>query len=226
MSILPHLGLLILAYIIGAIPFGWLIVRVTTGEDVRNLHSGRTGGTNAMRAAGIWVGLFTAVLDVFKGASTVWISNYFFPDVLWLHVLSPIMAIIGHNYSFFLAHRNGDGKFQFGGGAGGAATLGGALGLWPLSGLIITTLGALIFYFIGYASITTMSIAFLATVIFIIRAYLGLSPWMYVLYGVLAETLVIWALRPNIKRLLAGTERLHGYRARHTSKTANESSGL
>lgn len=222
MNFYQYIGFLILAYLIGALPFGWIIVKITTGEDVRNLHSGRTGGTNAMRAGGVWVGFFTGAFDVLKGATTVWLANFFFPDVIWLHIAAPVMAIVGHNYSIFLARRNETGKINIGGGAGGATTLGGAMGLWPFSAVIVIALGGLIFYFIGYASITTMSIAFLATMIFIIRASMGLSPWVYVLYGLVAEMIVIWALRPNIKRLLAGTERLHGFRARRMKHTASE----
>lgn len=222
MNLFQYIGYLLLAYLIGALPFGWIIVKITTGEDVRNLHSGRTGGTNAMRAGGIWVGFFTGVFDVLKGATSVWLADAFFPGVLWLHILAPILAIIGHNYSIFLTRRNGEGKLIIGGGAGGATTLGGAMGLWSFSAVIIIALGGLIFYFIGYASITTMSIALLATVIFIIRASMGLSPWIYVLYGVIAEIIVVWALRPNIKRLMAGTERLHGFRARRSKRTAGE----
>ena len=179
------------------------------------------GGTNAMRAGGIWVGLFTAILDALKGAVCVWIAQALFPNELWTHVIMPIMAIIGHNYSIFLAKRDGNGKIKIGGGAGGATTFGGAVGLWPFSGVIILVLSGLLFYFVGYASLTTMSIAFVATVILIIRASMGLSPWIYVLYGILAEVIVVWALRPNIKRLINGTERLHGFRAHHPKQTVN-----
>jgi glycerol-3-phosphate acyltransferase PlsY len=88
--------------------------------------------------------------------------------------------------------------------------------------LIILPLGALIYYFIGYASVTTMSVAVLATIIFAVRAMFYHAPWEYVLYGVLAEILLIWALLPNIKRLLAGTERLHGWRAKRQQKKQGE----
>jgi glycerol-3-phosphate acyltransferase PlsY len=79
-----------------------------------------------------------------------------------------------------------------------------------------------IFYGIGYASVTTMSVSFLAGIIFAIRAALGLGPWAYVGYAILAELIVIWALRPNIKRLLKGDERLVGWRARNKIKEDHE----
>jgi glycerol-3-phosphate acyltransferase PlsY len=94
------------------------------------------------------------------------------------------------------------------GGAGGAPTVGGAFGLWAPSIFIIVPLGALVFFTLGIASITTMSVALIAIIIFAIRAWLGLSSWLYVLYGVIAELLLLWALRPNLKKLFSGQERI------------------
>ena len=211
MQILQSILALILAYVIGSIPFGWIIVKLRTGKDVREVESGRTGGTNTMRAAGFWAGFVTAILDILKAACTVWIARGFGLGA-WVETLAPIAAIAGHNYSVFLPEKK-NGRFRLHGGAGGAASVGGALGLWAPSFLIIFPIGFLIFFAVGYASVTTMSVALIAMVIFIVRAILGLSSWVYVWYGVLAELLLIWALRPNIKRLLAGEERLHGWRA-------------
>ncbi|OQX64248.1 MAG: hypothetical protein DRI32_00925 [Chloroflexi bacterium] len=212
MQIFQAILMLFLGYLIGSIPIGLLIVKIQTGKDVRQVASGRTGGTNVMRAAGFWSGLATGILDILKAACTVWISRAFGFGI-WMQVLAPIAAILGHNYSIFLAERK-DGKIHLRGGAGGAASVGGAMGLWAPSILIIFPIGFLIFFAVGYASVTTMSVALIAIVIFAIRAWMGLSPWQYILYGVLAEILLIWALRPNIKRLLAGEERLHGWRTK------------
>ncbi|MFH2103397.1 MAG: glycerol-3-phosphate acyltransferase [Chloroflexota bacterium] len=208
-----HGGILLAAYLIGSVPFGLLVVRLFTGKDIRSVESGRTGGTNAMRAAGWGAGVLTALLDILKAASTVWLAEAF-TGSHWVHVLAPIAAILGHNYSIFLLKRNDAGRWQLRGGAGGAASLGGAIGLWWPSVLIILPLAALIFFGVGYASVTTMSVAFLATVIFAVRAFLGHGSWVDVLYGILALLLLILALRPNIKRLFDGTERLHGWRAK------------
>lgn len=216
MQIFLGIAVIFLSYVIGSIPFGLLVVKLSVGKDVREVESGRTGGTNAMRAAGFWAGLLTAILDILKAASTVWIVRAFqfpFEIGVWLEVLAPIAAILGHNYSIFLPERK-DGKFRLRGGAGGAASVGGALGLWAPSILIVFPVGFIIFFAVGIASVTTMSVALIAMVIFIIRAALGLSPWQYIMFGVLAEILLVWALRPNIKRLLAGEERLHGWRVK------------
>ncbi len=213
MEILIKSGWFFLAYLIGSIPFGYVIIRMKTGQDIREFHSGRTGGTNVMRMTGFWVGITAGFFDMLKGASSVWIARSLFPDAYWIHALSPIATIIGHNYSLLLVNRREDGKLDFGGGAGGSTCLGGSVGMWFPGGVIVFSVGMLIFYFVGYASMTTLSFAFTSVVIFSIRAALGLSPWDYVVYGILAQGLLVWALRPNIKRLKEGTERLHGYRA-------------
>src|SRR5215813_6682518 len=105
-------------YVLGSIPFGLVIVKLKTGKDIRTVESGRTGGTNAARAAGFWAGLLTAVLDILKGAASVWIAQAVDPNNHVLHVLAPIFAILGHNYSLFLLERGENGKLKFRGGAG------------------------------------------------------------------------------------------------------------
>ena len=212
MQIVFDIGIILLAYIFGSIPFGLLIVKLKTGKDIRQVESGRTGGTNAMRAAGFWAGFGTAMLDILKGAVGVWVARWLTPDQTWVHVLAPIAAILGHNYSVFLIERDENGKIvRFRGGAGGAPSVGGAMGLWPGSILIILPLGMLTFFSIGIASITTLAVALFAIIVFAVRASQGLLPWAYVWYGVGAELLLIWALRPNLKKLFEGNERVVKY---------------
>ncbi|MBI5354663.1 MAG: glycerol-3-phosphate acyltransferase [Chloroflexi bacterium] len=227
MQIAFDIGVIVLAYILGSIPFGLLIVKLKTGKDIREVESGRTGGTNAMRAAGFWAGFFTAMLDILKGAGAVWLAQWLSPTHEWVHVAAPIFAIIGHNYSIFLAERGENGKFRMRGGAGGAPSVGGAMGLWPGSILIILPLGALAFFTIGIASITTMAVALFAIIIFAIRASMFGGQWIDVWYGVGAEILLIWALRPNLKKLFEGNERvvkysLHGWLKARREKKAEK----
>lgn len=212
MQILFDLGIILLAYIFGSVPFGLLIVKLKTGKDIRAVESGRTGGTNAMRAAGFWAGFATAMLDILKGAAAVLLAKWLTPDNHWVHVLAPIAAILGHNYSIFLPQRDENGKFiGLTGGAGGAPSVGGAMGIWPASILIILPLGMLTFFTLGIASVTTMAVALFAIIVFAIRASQGLMPWIDVWYGVGAEILLIWALRPNLKKLFEGNERVVKY---------------
>ena len=209
MQVLIDAGILLASYIFGSVPFGLIVVKLMTGKDLRTVASGRTGGTNAMRAAGPWAGVLTAILDIFKAAATVWLAQALTTN-LWVHTLAPIAAVIGHNYSIFLIERRPNGRILLRGGAGGAAAGGGAFGLWPPVAFFLVPLGFLIWYITGYASVTTLSIGLLTILIFGVRAALGLGPWEYCLYGLLAELLMLWALRPNLKRLKEGTERRHG----------------
>ena len=218
MNILTYISVLILAYLIGSTPFGLLAVRLSTGKDIREIGSGRTGTTNAMRAAGYPIGVLTLILDIFKGASAVWLARWIAPGITLLEIIAPVLAIAGHNYSIFLIALDQDGKVRLCGGAGGAPALGGAFGLWPPVVLILLPFGLLIFFGVGYASLATMSVPLIAAIVFAIRVWLGASPWMYVLYCLLAEAFLMWALRPNIRRLLKGTERGVGWRARNVKE--------
>lgn len=210
MQLLLDIGLALLGYILGSVPFGWLIVKLRTGKDLRTVESGRTGGTNAMRAAGFWAGIGTAFFDILKGAAAVWIARAAGGSE-WVHWAAPVGAILGHNYSIFMPEWNEQGRFvRLRGGAGGAPALGGALGLWPPSVLIVLPVGIIIFFVLGYASVTTMGVALTVAIVFAVRASMGLSPWSYALFGVLAEVLLMWSLRPNLRKLAAGTERVVG----------------
>jgi glycerol-3-phosphate acyltransferase PlsY len=123
-------------------------------------------------------------------------------------VLTPLAAILGHNYSLFLISREESGKLRFHGGAGGAPALGGAMGLWLPILPIVLAVGAVIWFTIGIASLTTMAIGLVVTVVFAIYSSLGRLEPINIWYGVAAELLLMWALRPNIKKLLAGKERV------------------
>src|SRR5512141_1441255 len=174
MQILIGIGTVIIGYILGSIPFGLLIVKSKTGKDIRQVESGRTGGTNAVRAAGFGAGLLTALLDILKGAASVWLAQTLLPANHIFAVLAPLAAIVGHNYSLFLISRDETGKFHFHGGAGGAPTLGGAMGLWLPIFPIVFAAGALIWFTLGIASLTTMAIGLVVIIVFAVRSSLGL----------------------------------------------------
>ena len=219
---LQSMSSLLAAYLLGSFPSGALIVRMTRGRDIRRWYSGRTGGTNVMRVAGIWAGLATAALDVTKAFLAVRLARWISGGSAWLQVIAGTLAIIGHNYSVFLIERI-DGKLRFQGGAGGAPAFGASIGLWPPVGLIILVVGAILLYGIGYASVATMSVPIITGVVLALRAAAGLNEWTYVLFGLLAEIVVLRALRPNIQRLIAGEERLIGWRARRKLREGNGS---
>ncbi|MGD8634082.1 MAG: glycerol-3-phosphate acyltransferase, partial [Anaerolineales bacterium] len=159
---------------------------------------------------------------VFKATFAVLIGGWISSGNPWVEALAGAAAVLGHNYSIFLLERK-DGRWILQGGAGGASTWGAFFGLWPLGALVsIPILLGGIYYGIGYASVTTLSVPLLAGILFAWRAALGIGPWAYVLFAVLVEIIVAWALRPNIKRLIRGEERLVGWRAKKDIEKENE----
>lgn len=209
-----QIGILILSYILGSIPFGYILVKTFTGKDVREIESGRTGGTNSMRAAGFSVGLTTSLLDIIKSAGAVWLAQYYYPEAFWFHVLAGFASVFGHNYSIFLISKELNGKIKVGGGAGGTPAIGAIVGLWWPSFFILVPAGYVIVMVIGYASLATLSLPILGSLIFFVRFLNVDGPWEYIFSGLFSEIFIVWALRPNIKRLLNGTERLVGFRSK------------
>lgn len=207
------LAVIVISYLIGAIPVGLFVVKLISGKDVRQVGSGRVGGTNAMRAAGLAAGVLTAALDAGKGILVGYLSELLLPGVTWVKVVGVILAVVGQVYSIFLVRKNAAGKLQLHGGAGGSTTLGGAIALFPMSWAVILPLALFVFVFVGYASVTTISIAFFSLALFVVRTLMGLAPWEFVLYGIVTLCIVLMALQPNLKRLKEGTERMVGLRA-------------
>jgi glycerol-3-phosphate acyltransferase PlsY len=171
-----------------------------------------------MRIAGFWAGLITGIVDIAKGTLAVFLAGILTNDQPWIEVVAGLLAVIGHNYSIFLLEHK-EGKLRLRGGAGGATTMGAAGGLWFPALLIIIPIALFFLFVVGYASVATMSIALSATLIFLWRALSGTGPWAHVLFGVLAEVILLWALRPNILRLIQGEERIVGLRARRTRRS-------
>ncbi len=207
--------IVLIGYILGSIPSGAWIVRIATGRDIRNIGSGRTGGTNAMRAGGSLAGLATGVLDVLKSFLAIQLCRWILPGNFLLEALTGMAAVLGHNYSLFLVEWKDSkiGKIPiFHGGAGGAPTLGAATAFWFPSLFIVLPVGLLVFVFIGYASVTTLVGGLTVFIIFTIRAALGYSSKWYVVFGGVTLFLLAWSLRPNIVRLFSGTERVVGLR--------------
>ena len=214
MDILLSFLAIVLSYLVGSIPFGLIVVKIFTGRDIRFIGSGRIGGTNVMRAAGLLAGGFTATMDVLKGFASKWFVDWLFPDAPPIvRVFAAAFAIWGSIHSIFLIERKENGRLHLRGGAGGATTGGAAMALFANAWQILIPVGILVFIFIGYASVTTISIAATSLLIFAIRAIQGASPWEYILFGVIALGEVLYALRPNLIRLRAGTERMVGLRA-------------
>jgi glycerol-3-phosphate acyltransferase PlsY len=192
------LGALLIGYLLGSVPPGYLICRVFYGVNVREIGSGRTGGTNVMRAAGLPAAIVSGIADILKALLAVLVARWFGGSAL-LQSLSGVAAVLGHNHSIFLG---------FKGGAGTAATVGGATGLWPWNAVVLAPTLLAVGLGSRYASLGSLAVVVLLPIIYVLRAALGVGPWEHIVHGLLTSLLTVWALRPNIRRLLKGEERV------------------
>jgi glycerol-3-phosphate acyltransferase PlsY len=196
-NLLLSVLVILAAYLMGSIPMGLMLVRATTGTDIREIGSGRTGGTNVLRAAGPRTASIVILFDVLKGLLPVLFARAVVGSPI-VEALAGFFAVVGHNYSIFISFR---------GGAGTMTTIGGAFGLWSWGGVIVVVLGALLVIATRQASVGSIAVALLIPVVFALRAWMLDASWAYLVHGLGAAALTLWSLRPNIKRLLEGTER-------------------
>ncbi|MBN2147272.1 MAG: glycerol-3-phosphate acyltransferase [Anaerolineales bacterium] len=204
-------------YLLGALPMGYIVLKVLKRQDITEVGSGRTGGTNAMRAGGIGLGLLTAALDILKGYSATLLAQKLLPGVFWVHILAAAASVLGHNWSLWLYLW----KRRFSAGAGTGPNVGAAMGFWPGVGLIAIPVVLFFVFVVGYASLASLVVALTVVIVFSVRAIWHGQPWEYIIYGVITMAGVIWALRPNIERLIKGTERRVGIFAKHIRSRKN-----
>ena len=186
----------VVAYLIGSIPTGYIVVKSATGQDIRQVGSGSTGATNVKRVMGKKWFFIVLLLDALKGAIPVMIANF----VPYLHSNSGLTAVVaaacvllGHSKSIYLG---------FTGGKSVASGVGTILALSPTVGLSIAVIWAIITYASKYVSLGSIIALALSSVLM----FLFNQPIAYVIYCVIGAIYVIYLHRENIKRLLAGTE--------------------
>jgi len=204
MTILLAVAAIVVAYLLGSLPMGVLAARLVRGVEIRQVGSGRTGATNAYRAAGPWGLALTSAGDLLKGVIAVWLARFlmmFSPSdgwSSWVQTLSGIAAVCGHNWSVFL---------KFKGGAGTVTTIGVLAAMNPYIAIGVTVVGMLALAVARMASIGSITVALLMSVALAVAAALRVTPWAYLAFGISAGVLTILALRPNIKRILTRQER-------------------
>ena len=202
-----------IGYLIGALPMGYLYLLLFKRQDITQIGSGRTGGTNAMRAGGFGLGLLTGLSDIAKGYLAVALAYWLAPDNIWLQVLSGVAAVAGHNWSLWLYWWTG----KLSAGAGTGPNVGAAMFFWPVLFWIEAPLVAFVVLVIGYASLASIAAAVGLILIFTLRYFQLGEPVELIYYGIMTSGLVMWALRSNIQRLLKGEERRVGVFARKKS---------
>lgn len=191
--------ILIIAYVIGSIPFGYLIVRTKEGGDIRQTGSGGTGATNVSRRAGKMAGVLTLLLDAAKGAAAVLMAqNVSGSD--WVKAAAAIAVIVGHIFPVWLGFR---------GGKGVATGVGVFLILAPIALLCAGVVFVSIVFFTRYVSLGSMMAAALIPLLVwlqnvFIEPVADLRPLLAA--AVVGALLIILAHRGNIQRLARGTE--------------------
>lgn len=187
----PEYLIPLLAYLLGSIPFGYLLVQSTEGKDIRSLGSGNIGATNVFRSNRL-SGILTLLLDAGKGYLAVVMAGWLGGSQEW-QAVAALFAIIGHIFTVWL---------RFKGGKGVATGCGAYLALSPLA--VLTTLGlfVLILFTARYISAASMG----ATAFFPFWAYLYGEPAAVLLWAVLGAVLIIAKHHQNIRRLMSGTE--------------------
>ena len=183
------------SYLLGSIPFGYILVKLVRGQDIRQSGSGNIGATNVSRTSPA-LGILTLVLDALKGLAAVAITRAVFPDHPMLTGVAGLSAVIGHIFPVWL---------KFRGGKGVATGLGAFILLAPkaLLAMIALFIGVVLaFRYVSLGSITAVALfPFLA---WLLDGYRN-RPRMLASMA-LAATLIIAKHHENIRRLLAGTE--------------------
>jgi glycerol-3-phosphate acyltransferase PlsY len=209
-SLIVSIIAIVLAYLFGSIPMGYVVARLY-GIDVTASGSGRIGGTNVLRAAGVFAAGLTVLGDILKGLLPI-----YFIAILGNPLTTALAAsatVVGHNYSIFL---------RFRGGVGAGAAIGSLAGIsFPIA-LLTGTCGLIALMISRYASVLSSTIAVSALIVLTISAFLGYTPYAYIVTGVLNLLIMFYALRPNFARLRAGTERRIGKKTENIVRASSQ----
>ena len=188
----------VVAYLLGSIPFGLLIVKAMGRPDIRSTGSGNIGAANVTRSAGFAPGILTLLLDAAKGYAAVWLaSRWTGGNIRWM-MIAAILAVIGHMFPVWLGFR---------GGKGVATGLGVFLPICQGAAAAALVLWLAVVVFWRYYSLGSLAAAVALPVFLYILYAPGHAPPVFVTLGtVLLSVLVLLKHRPNIARLVAGTE--------------------
>ncbi|MEH2446820.1 MAG: glycerol-3-phosphate 1-O-acyltransferase PlsY [Nostoc sp.] len=216
-------AIVVIAYLLGSFPTGYIAVKQLKGIDIREVGSGSTGATNVLRTLGKGPGALVLVLDSLKGVLAIalvyWLFNFapsqnFIPPTVdaqvwqpWLVTIVGLAAILGHSKSIFLG---------FTGGKSVAISLGILLAMSWQVGLATASVFAVVVAISRLVSLSSIAGA-IAVSIFMILWY---QPLPYVLFGIAGGLYVILRHRTNIERLLAGTEPKIGQNVEIPEETA------
>jgi glycerol-3-phosphate acyltransferase PlsY len=194
----PFLIVAAVSYLLGSIPFGYLLVRLFRGEDVRRAGSGNIGATNVARSSPL-LGVLTLLLDAGKGFASVLLASILFKDngsqPLLLMSFAALFAVIGHSFPVWLGFR---------GGKGVATGLGSFILIAPKALLCVIAVFVAVVLAFRYVSLgSVVAVAAFPVLVVLLHDYR--APETILLIAI-ASLLIIWKHQANIHRLLTGTE--------------------
>lgn len=200
MEITVSIGLLLVAYLLGSFPTGFLAAKLLKGIDIRDEGSGSIGATNVLRTLGKGPAIVVLLVDALKGALAIALANWIYPftnneslPLPWLVTLAGLLAVIGHSLPVWL---------KFKGGKSVATSLGILLAMSWQVGLATVGVFAFVVAITRIVSIGSIAGA-IAVSLFMI---LFKEPLPYLIFSLAAGVYVIWRHRSNIQRIIAGTE--------------------
>jgi glycerol-3-phosphate acyltransferase PlsY len=193
----------VIAYFLGSIPFGYLLVRFFRKEDIRQTGSGNIGATNVIRSGSRWLGILTLLLDLAKGSAAVVIARHLAVGSAAAEAaaVGALFAVLGHVFPIWLRGK---------GGKGVATALGVFLALAPLGAVLALGVFIVIFLLTRYVSLASI----LAAASFPVWVWVAAKFWnihygsgaIFVSSVVLVPVLILIKHEKNVRRLLRGTE--------------------
>jgi acyl phosphate:glycerol-3-phosphate acyltransferase len=193
---------LLLAYLLGAIPFGYLLVKLTTGGDVRAAGSGNIGATNVLRTTGRAMGVLTLLLDIAKGFAAVWLASRLTEgSALWMSCAA-LAVMAGHTYPVFLG---------FKGGKAVASWVGAFLCLAPAAlaaTLVVFVVTVAVSRYVSLGSVLAAGLLPLAVWL------ISHPPLPVVAAALVAGAFIIWRHKLNLERIRAGQEHVLSFRGK------------
>jgi glycerol-3-phosphate acyltransferase PlsY len=186
----------VIAYLLGSIPFGLIVVRLKTGTDVRAEGSGNIGATNVLRTTGRLAGVLTLLLDGGKGFFAVWLAGYLTnQSILWMS-FAALAVLLGHAFSIFL---------KFTGGKAVASGVGAFACLTPIPMLAVALLFVFLVAWTRYLSLGSI----IAAALLPVACWMILHPdWPVLVASLGAAILIVERHRGNIDRIRRGEERV------------------
>ncbi|MGH9702103.1 MAG: glycerol-3-phosphate 1-O-acyltransferase PlsY [Candidatus Acidiferrales bacterium] len=196
--LIPHWAIPVIAYLLGSIPFGYLIVKMGQGRDVRGSGSGNIGAANVTRVAGTAAGIATLALDAAKGYFAVWIARRGTGGSIRWMILAALVAVLGHLFPVWL---------KFRGGKGVATGIGVFIPICLQAVFAAVVIWIIVVVFWRYVSLGSIIAAAAMPMLLYVLYAPGHAPPNVVSFGaVLISVMVILKHRANVGRLINGTE--------------------